>query len=130
MNRSEIFRNAWAIARRLSAQIGKSAKCFIGYALRRAWENRNAKPAADAGVLAKALVYGFRQYNMTPAKQEALALVQQVAADCRGFAADVAATIGRYKSCSEKQAWVIARAFAELKPNFDLNQVANFIYNA
>lgn len=53
-------------------------------------------------------------------KDDYLWLVSIVADDATGFAKDVAATVLKYEKCSEKQAYVIARAACELGINFEL----------
>jgi len=59
------------------------------------------------------LVACFDSYATSSQANDGLEVVLTVRDEAKGFAADVAATVGSKKRCSEKQAFIIASAFVE-----------------
>jgi hypothetical protein len=135
MNRSVIFRNAWISARNLATVNGGNVRQYIGEGLRKAWQGVivtiesltvNANQAIND--LAQAIRYAINLYYMSPKKQEALAVAESVAEKSTEFGGQVAATVARYRKCTDKQAYHIAKAAYAL--GYDCAREAQSIYTA
>jgi len=63
----------------------------------------------------------WTNHNLNEFKDDCLWLVGRVKDDSENtFAISVAATVEKYRSCSEKQAYVIAKAACEMGLEFDI----------
>ena len=104
INKSQLFKNAWNIV--------KTAGKTISEGLKAAWAQiKNADRIQD---IKRELTVAFTSYYPTAEKAAALSSIQSLACIVTsGFAFDVCQTVLKYKKCSEKQAYVIARAMAE-----------------
>lgn len=104
INKSQLFKNAWNIVR----TAGKS----ISEALKTAWAQ--VKNAGRIQEIKRELTVAFISYYPTAEKAAALSSIKSLLCIISsGFAYDVCQTVLKYKKCSEKQAYVIARAMAE-----------------
>jgi hypothetical protein len=61
----------------------------------------------------RAILSGMSRRMDRMAFDSAIELVCSVKQECEGFAKDVATTVAKFNNCSEKQAYVIARAYVE-----------------
>jgi len=64
------------------------------------------------------LLWGFgNHYKRGTQYQQAQCIIDTLLMEGEGFAVNVAKTVDKYKRCSEKQAYIIARSFVEQNLN-------------
>jgi predicted CoA-binding protein len=104
VNKSQLFRNAWTLV--------KTAGKTMSQALKAAWAQ--AKNGTLVQDLKRQLEVAFISYYPTAEKASALSSVKSLTyIVTSGFAFEVCQTVLKYRKCSEKQAYVIAKAMAE-----------------
>jgi predicted RecB family endonuclease len=128
-NLSQIAKTAWNIARAAAAKFGGSVVSFLSEAFKMAWRGetlgRKEATHSDVQELKKALVFAFNKSYMSEGKKEAISFCEEVA-NQHVNGAQIAATVARYKSCSEKQAYWCAVAIAQFFGALTAEQIENF----
>lgn len=115
VNKSEVMKAAWEMFKASS----KRTMAFFSICLKDAWKMAKTALKARPSIDLQDVKWTLLQLGNTIGQGshgvagEARSIVYYVATELNGFATDVAQTVLKYKRISEKQAYVIARAYVE-----------------
>ena len=109
-NLQQVMRRAHQIARTLEGNY--SAR--MSYSLKKAWEELRGEVVNTVNDFMLAM-HGLTSFYMNAEKKEALFMLSCMVNnnELTGFAFDVAKTVNKYRNCSQKQLYVIARGMQE-----------------